>query len=271
MSLSFLRRAQFRFWRYAEPRAIFEWQSFYALRPLLTKLPKGDGHAVIVFPGFGGSDRSTKPMRRLLDSLGYQSHGWGLGSNLFFDENLEAEMVALVREIAEQSGGKVSLLGWSLGGVYAREVAKACPDIVRNVISMGSPISGRSRHSNAHALFHAVNGKPSDLEYGRRKHLKVAPPVPTTSIFSKTDGIVAWEGSVQEESALSESIQVPASHLGIGVNPLVMYILADRLRQTEASWKKFSISGARKLFFKKPRRNKSAFEAQDTTSSPLMS
>ncbi|RBP50952.1 esterase/lipase family protein [Arenicella xantha] len=255
MSLSLFRRAQFRFWRYAEPRAIFEWQSFYALKPLLKRLPKGDGHAVVVFPGFGGSDRSTKPMRKLLSDLGYRSYGWGLGTNLIFDDHLEAEMVALVREVADETGGKVSLVGWSLGGLFAREVAKACPDVVRNVISLGSPISGRTRHSNAHRLFQAINGKPSDLEYTRRLSLSTAPPVPTTSIYSKTDGIVAWEGSIQAESDLAESIQVPASHLGIGVNPLAMYILADRLRQTDMAWRKFSFSGLRKIIFAKPPAN----------------
>ena len=114
MSLGIVRRAQFKFWRNAEPRAIFEWQGFYALRPLLKRLPKGDGHSVIVFPGFVSNDRATKPLRRLLDDLGYESHGWGLGSNVFFGDELENEMIALVREVAQNSGHKVTLIGLSL-------------------------------------------------------------------------------------------------------------------------------------------------------------
>ncbi len=251
MTLGFIRQTQFNFWRLAEPRAVVEWQSFYATRGLLKRLPKGDGHPVIVFPGFVSSDNATRPLRSLLSDLGYETHGWGLGMNVLFGDELEAEMVALVKEVAEKSGKKVSLVGWSLGGLYAREVAKVCSDQVRCVISMGSPISGKPEHSNAHGLFKAFNGEPTDIDYTRYFQLHEAPPVPTTSIFSHSDGIVAWEGSLQKETELAESIVVPASHLGMGVNPLVMYLLSDRLSQAEGSWKKFSTRGFKRLFFKK--------------------
>ncbi len=253
MEFSLLRRAQFNFWRMAEPRAVFEWQSFYALKPLLKRLPKGDGHSVIVFPGFVGSDRSTKPMREILDALGYKSAGWGLGQNLFFDEQLEAEMEALVREEAEKSGGKVSLVGWSLGGVYAREIAKRCPNQVRCVIALGSPISGRMRQTHASNLFRAINGQPSNLDRTRYRELPKAPPVPTTSIFSKSDGIVAWEASKQETSELSENIEVPASHLGLGVNPLVIALLSNRLAQDPKNWQKFEPKWWSRLLIKTPK------------------
>lgn len=253
MSLGLIRRAQFNFWRFAEPRAVFEWQSFYALRGLLKRLPKGDGHPVIVFPGFVSSDNATKPLRGLLNDLGYQTHGWGLGMNVLFGEELEAEMIALVREVAQKSAQKVSLVGWSLGGLYAREIAKSCPDQVRSVISLGSPISGKPQHSNAHGLFKAFNGEPTDIDYTRYYQLRQAPPMPTTSIFSHSDGVVAWEGSLQKETEMAESIVVPSSHLGMGVNPLVMYLLADRLSQAEGEWSKFNTRGFRRLFFKKSR------------------
>lgn len=251
MSLGLIRQAQFNFWRLAEVRAVFEWQSFYAMRGLLKRMPQGDGHSVIVFPGFASSDSATKPMRSLLKDLGYQTHGWGLGMNLLFGDELEEEMIALVREVAKNSGRKVSLVGWSLGGLYAREVAKVCSADVRCVISLGSPISGRPEHSNAHGLFKAFNGEPSDIDYTRYFQLQEAPPVPTTSIFSHSDGVVAWEGSLQKESEITESIVVPASHLGMGVNPLVMYLLGDRLSQAENSWSKFDPQGFKRLFFKK--------------------
>ncbi|GHA00874.1 alpha/beta hydrolase [Arenicella chitinivorans] len=269
--MSPLRRAKFRFWRLAEPRALFEWQSFYAFRPWLKRLPRGDGHPVIVFPGFGGGDLSTRPMRALLTSLGYESHGWGLGSNIWVDEHLEAEMVALVREVASNSGRKVSLIGWSLGGLFAREVAKACPDCVRSVISLGSPISGEPRHSGAHALFTLLNGAASSLDHARRASFKSPPPVPSTSIYSKTDGIVAWEGSIQTAHPQSENIEVPASHLGIGVNPLVMYVLADRLRQPEGQWRKFRATGIHKLWFSVPKQSVNSVPAHNARSASVSS
>lgn len=265
MAMNRLRSAQFTFWRYAEGRAIFEWQSFYVLRGLLKRLPKGDGHTVVVFPGFGGSDRSTAPMRGLLKDLGYRASGWGLGSNVMYDESLEAEMLALVQEAYRHSGTKVSLIGWSLGGIFAREIAKACPEMVRCVITLGSPISGRNRHSKAHKLFDAINGHDGA---GRRyRRFDLPPAVPTTSIYSKTDGIVAWEGSIQREAseasvakalAQTENIQIPASHLGIGVNPLAMYAVADRLAQPLDQWRPFSRAGLKGLLFRQAPKRRSA-------------
>ena len=251
MALGIIRQAKFNFWGLVESRSLLEWQSFYAMRGVLKRLPKGDGHPVIVFPGFASSDIATKPLRGLLSDLGYEVHGWGLGMNVLFGEELESEMVALVREVAKKSGKKVSLVGWSLGGLYAREVAKVCSDQVRAVISMGSPISGKPEHSHAHSLFKAFNGEPTDIDYTRYFQLHQAPPVPTTSIFSYSDGVVAWEGSLQKETETSESIVVPASHLGMGVNPLVMYLLSDRLAQKEGAWTKFDAKGLKRLFFKK--------------------
>ena len=258
MVKSRLRRAQQILYRYSEWRAVFEFQSFYLLKPWLRRLPKGDGHPVLFFPGFGASDRSTIPMRKLFEELGYQTKGWGLGRNLTFDKEIEAEMVALLDEIHAHHGRKVSIVGWSLGGLFAREIAKVRPDLVRQVISLGSPISGRYRHSDARHLFRAINGAPTPDEQLRRQSLNAPPPVPTTSIYSKTDGIVSWEGSVQrhyenlEHAELSENIEVPASHLGLGFNALVMCVLADRLGQPEDNWKPFEATQLAKFVYRKP-------------------
>ena len=252
MSFNLLRKVQFQFWRLAEGRSIFEWQSFYLLQPLLRQLKSGDGHPVIVFPGFVGSDISTKPMRKLLDDLGYSSYGWGLGRNVIFDQKRENEMRNLIRNVCEKEGRKVSLIGWSLGGVFARETAKLESECVRSVISLGSPISGDPNQTNVGDLFKALNGNPSSNKQSRFSRLKEAPPMPTTSIYSKTDGIVAWEGSIQPDAPQTENIEVPASHLGLGVNPFVMYAIADRLSQAEGSWKPFDKSGFKSLVFSEP-------------------
>ena len=271
MALGTLRQAQFRLFRLLEPRAIFEWQSFFALRPLLSKFPKGDGHSVVVFPGFVSSDRATRPIRGLLQELGYDTHGWGLGTNLLFSNALESEMIALVNEVYESTGKKVSLVGWSLGGIYAREVAKACKGKIRSVVTLGSPISGNTGHSHAHALFKVLNGEPSKIDITRYQSLNTPPDVPTTSIYSKSDGIVAWEGSVQARGEFTENIEVPASHLGMGVNPLALYAVADRLAQPENNWRRFNNHGFKSLVYKQPSKkvHRKLFEDVVPSISPL--
>lgn len=241
------------FWTLTEGRAIFELGAFGVLRKPLKNLPKGDGHPVLVMPGFMASDMSTRPMRRLLDDLGYETFGWGLGRNVRFNEKREAEMSDLIERIFKQTGQKLSIVGWSLGGVFARELAKLHPNKVRFVISLGSPISNDRRYSAPSALFERINGKETAPEAeGRYANLEEAPPVPTTSILTKTDGIVSWRGSVQPEQSgtLTENIVVPASHVGLGVNPLAMVAIADRLAQDEDDWMPFDRSGWRQYAFK---------------------
>lgn len=243
------------FWTMTEGRAIFELGAFGLFRKQMRNLPKGDGHPVLVLPGFMASDRSTKPMRRLFDDLGYKSYGWGLGRNVRFNEDREREMSDLVEQIYAENGQKLSIVGWSLGGVFARELAKMHPDIVRFVISLGSPISNNRRHAAPSRLFEAINGKETQPEAeGRYRDLEAAPPVPTTSILTRTDGVVSWRGSVQcpSKGADTENIVVPASHVGLGVNPLVMVAVADRLAQPEDDWVPFDRSGWREYVFKDP-------------------
>lgn len=245
-----LKNARFKALKYAEGRAVFEWQSFYLLRGLMRRFPKGDGHPVIVFPGFVSSDIATRPMRGLFDDLGYSTYGWGLGRNLIFDQKRERQMRNLLKNVYEAEGRKVSLIGWSLGGLFAREVAKANPEYVRCVISLGSPISGAAAQSNAKNLFQAINGNPGEHRRGHYQDTNQPPPVPTSSIYSKTDGVVHWESSVQRGSyPQTENIEVPASHLGLGVNPLVMMAVADRLAQPEGEWAPFDRSGLKRFVF----------------------
>ncbi|HOB15152.1 MAG TPA: alpha/beta fold hydrolase, partial [Novosphingobium sp.] len=176
--------------------------------------------------------------------LGYEAHGWGLGRNVRVDLQRVHDMEALLLKIHKDSGRKVSIVGWSLGGVFARELAKLHPDAVRQVISLGSPIHDDRRHTNASRLFEFLNGKePEPVQHGRFTGLGDAPPVPTTSILTRTDGIVHWRGSVQHAEKghdRVENIVVHASHCGLGVNPSVMVALADRLAQSEDQWEPFA-------------------------------
>ena len=236
-----------------ESRAFFEFNAFYYYRILMRQFAKGDGHPVLVMPGFMASDYSTAPMRGLLKDLKYNVRGWGLGRNMVFNDEREAQMHALLKDIHDKNERKVSIVGWSLGGVFAREIAKAHPEYVRSVISLGSPISPAVDKTNASALFKAINGEPTAEEALRYVQLNEPPPVPTTSVYSKTDGIVNWRHSIQKNHPDTENIEVPASHMGLGFNPLVMYVIADRLAQREGEWKPFDISGLKSVFFKKPK------------------
>lgn len=240
----------------AEPgRAMGELASFYALRPLMAGLPKGDGHGVLVLPGFMASDYSTRPLRSLLADLGYDAVGWNLGRNVRVDNARIEAMMACVEELHGRTGAKISIVGWSLGGVFARELAKMAPEKVRSVISLGSPISDDRGHTNAARLFEYLNGKePEPMQGGNFRALAEAPPVPTTSILTRTDGVVHWRGSVQcGDREDCENIEVMASHCGLGVNPAAVYAIADRLAQAEGEWKPFRAKGIANLFF--PRRS----------------
>jgi len=240
----------------AEGRAVLELAAFYATRPLLGMLPKGDGHPVLVLPGFLASDSSTGPMRHLLQELGYDAYGWKLGRNVRVDLQRVHEMEQLLLDIFEKTGRKVSIVGWSLGGVFARELAKLHPQAVRQVISLGSPIHDDRRHTNAGRLFEYLNGKePEPIKHGRFTGLDQAPPVPTTSILTRTDGIVHWRGSVQHphKGEQTENIEVHASHCGLGVNPSVMIALADRLRQPEGEWAPFKAKLSQRWMFPQSR------------------
>ncbi|MFL0357134.1 esterase/lipase family protein [Erythrobacter sp. GH1-10] len=250
-----------RFWTFAEGRAFFELGAFYAMRPLLSGLTKGDGHSVVVLPGFMASNNSTAPMRRLLSELGYDAHGWDSGRNVRVNEALISRLEAQLERLRDDSGRKISLIGWSLGGVLAREIAKLNPDLIRMVVSLGSPISDDRNHTNAARLFKFFNGdEPERLRDGQFKGLDIAPPVPTTSIFTKTDGVVHWRGSVQHPHKTpakhpSENIEVYASHCGLGVNPSVMIALADRLAQDEGEWMPFEPKPHQRLLFPRPSLN----------------
>lgn len=235
-------------------RAMGELTGFYMLRPFMKMLPQGDGHGVLVLPGFLASDTSTGPLRSLLNDLGYRTVGWNLGRNLTVDNARIAAMRGCVDELYKETGRKISIIGWSLGGVFARELAKMAPDKVRQVISLGSPISDDRNHTNARRLFEMLNGiEPEPMKGGNFRQLGVAPPVPTTSIYSRSDGVVHWRGSIQKpDHKQTENIEVYASHIGLGVNPWAVYAIADRLAQPEGKWARFEPGLFHKLFYPEP-------------------
>lgn len=240
-----------------ELRAPWELWSVLPSWPWLARAPAGDGHPVIVFPGLSASDGSTLPIRAYLQNLGYDISGWNQGYNFGPRAGILQTAKRQVLDTCDVTGKTVSLVGWSLGGIYARELAKELPDHVRSVVTMGTPFSGSHTSTNAWRLFELTSGKDITREL-QQFDLPTAPPVPTTSIFSRTDGVVAWPASLQAASKSNpktENIEVIASHIGLGLNPSAWWALADRLAQPEGLWMPFERRNAlQRVFFPDPSR-----------------
>jgi pimeloyl-ACP methyl ester carboxylesterase len=235
-----------------EARALTEFGAFASCYPLLRMAPRGDGHPVLVLPGFLASGSSTFPLRHLLKTLGYRGHRWKLGLNLGPVGFKEQEILWRLKELRHRYDRKVSLIGWSLGGVYARELAWMVPEDVRMVITLGSPF----RHHDATAvswLYEDVTGQVKEqMDEVTRLRMDRPPPVPSTAIYSRTDGVVNWRCSVEREGEFAENIRVPGSHCGLGHNPAALWAIADRLAQPDGDWRPFRREGLRRLFYPDP-------------------
>jgi dienelactone hydrolase len=228
----------------AEARGIFELNASLLLSPLLMRAPKGDGHPVLTLPGFLASDLSMAPMRRYLKELGYDAYAWKMGRNIGGISRMRAALRDRLAEIHAATGRKVSIVGWSLGGVYARDLALQAPDMVRYVVTLGSPFTNDVRATNATRLYEALSREPVEDNSEVRKAISGDLPVPTTSIYSRSDGIVNWRTCILRPSDTAENIEVHlASHTGMGVNAAALWAVADRLAQAEGQFVQFDRSG----------------------------
>jgi len=235
------------------PRALAEASALIPTRHFLNKLPPGDGHAVMTLPGFLATDSSMSVMRRYLSRWGYDARRWQLGRNTGLNRQraLEKLLDRRLRNLFEESGGKVSLIGWSLGGLFAREMARRNPQFVRSVFTLGSPI-GDPKATSIWRLYEYITGiSLQDRDIRKRIDLLryPIPDVPVTAIYSKSDAVVSWKIATIPPGKQVENIGINTSHLGMGFNPAVYFALADRLRQEEGTWAPFEISGFRKLFY----------------------
>ena len=231
-------------------RIFWEAGSGFVLNPLMRVLPKGDGHPVMTLPGFMGADGSMASLRKFLDRQGYSAMPWGLGRNipdegmtdmeqaLDFRRKMDDTLARVLSAEKQRTGRKVSLVGWSLGGLYATGLAHRYPELVRQVITMGTPF-GDPRATSIFSIMQRIYQADvseemlgSWLDYTFAGELQV----PVTALYSLSDGFVGAGIARLPAHPLMENIAVMASHVGFPFNPLVRALLAERLAQPEARW-----------------------------------
>jgi pimeloyl-ACP methyl ester carboxylesterase len=214
------------------PRALADVAILNMAAPLLRRLPRAPRHqSVMVIPGFLGDDRGNGPLIRFLRHLGYTAAGWGQGRNLGPQSFTEDSLSAALEPLLEAGNGKIALIGHSLGGIYAREIARQQPEQVAQVITLGSPFGkGRQNASHANRLFQRLN--PQHDSRHADDSLALPPPVPTTAIYTKADGVVNWRTSLQAGYYSNvHNIEVLGSHIGLNLNAAVWYWVAKKLAE----------------------------------------
>ncbi|QWC84319.1 alpha/beta hydrolase [Nocardioidaceae bacterium] len=216
-------------------------------RGYLAGLPDGDGHPVLVLPGFLAGARSTGFLRGFLRSKGYRVYDWGQGRNMGVRQGLRGRLSARLDHISQRNDRTISIIGWSAGGIYAREIAREQPDRIRSVITMGTPMRGNPRATSAWPAYSLLNrGRNAvdlspDVLAARAEPL----PVPTTCIYSRYDGIVAWELCTSLLAPQTENVEVTSTHLGFGHHRRTLGVIADRLAQPEGEWQPYEPDRAR--------------------------
>jgi pimeloyl-ACP methyl ester carboxylesterase len=222
------------------PRALAEYVSFAAIARLLSAGREGHGRPVLVLPGLLADDRSTRPLRRVLNSAGYTAYGWRLGTNIGPTRRIISGMDAVLDEITDRHGEPASLIGWSLGGMLAHDLVSRHLAAVDRLITLGSPLYSTDPSQSRGSLFYDEYAAAHLPEYSRDSWGPPgALPMPATSIFSKTDGVVRWHTCLHPPGPLSENIEVYSSHCGLGFHPAAAYAILDRLAVATDPWPKF--------------------------------
>jgi pimeloyl-ACP methyl ester carboxylesterase len=200
-----------------------------AALPQLANQARGNGEPVVVLPGFGAGDASTLLLRLYLSWLGYDAHGWNLGRNKGNVREKLPLVAAQIRQLSEQAGHVIDIVGWSLGGVIAREVARDNPELIRQIITLGSPVVGGAKYTSFGKHFEKQGVDLDEMEANIAARESTPLKVPVTSIYSKCDGIVAWQASIDRHNSQVEHLEVSATHLGLGLSPKVFEIIARKL------------------------------------------
>lgn len=194
----------------------------------LSRSPRGDGRAAIALPGWRASDVTTIPIRRYLNALGHDTRGWGRGTNRGDVEALRDAMIPQVEALAATTGRSVNLIGWSLGGVIAREIARTAPQAVHRVVTYGSPVIGGPTFTvGASAFGQAECERIAALQELTDRTDPIATPI--TSVFTRRDTIVDWRACIDRTSLNVTMIEVDSTHVGLGLDPDVWMVAARAL------------------------------------------
>ncbi len=243
-----------------EWRAVLEMATLPLAWPFLKSAPRGDGHPVLLLPGFMAEEGTLVALKMFLRGRGYNVQAWGMGRNVGFQRRHAEVLEKKIRYLHHQTGRRVSLVGWSLGGVFAMYGAHQASECVRQVVTLGSPVSVDPAGSQspplvkamyrliAHPMGPAVHTMQPRVKKMRQREL---PPVPISCLYSISDGVVPpQEATMDGDDTNVENIRIAGSHTGLGFNPMVMGIVADRLRQPEGGWQPFKPQGWGATFYR---------------------
>ncbi len=216
-----------------EGRAGAEAAQLMLAMPLLRmQAIRGTGEPVMVLPGFMADDHSTYVLRHFLNAIGYKAYPWGLGINRRRMMDLLPQVTQGVQAIANESGQKAKLIGWSRGGILAREVARDYPDLVDRVITIGSPIKGGVSVSSIGSMVQRQTGlTPQQMAQLLRQRQQAPIKVPVRAIYSKLDGVVAWKACIDEDTQDVKHFEIRGSHIGMGTNVDVFKLLPKLLAE----------------------------------------
>ncbi len=219
--------------RMLEGRAGAEAGQLMLAMPLIRlQAKRGKGEPVLVLPGFMADDNSTFILRQFLNSIGYKSYPWGLGVNRRKMLDFLPPIAEQVSQLSAKHQQKVSLVGWSRGGILAREVARDHPALVDRVITIGSPVKGGTKVSSIGTMVQRETGLTSK-EMSQLLRLRQLTPieVPIRAIDSKLDGIVSWKACIDEVSKNVKHFEIRGSHIGMGTNADVYRLLPKLLAE----------------------------------------
>lgn len=236
---------------WAEGRALLEMAVLPLAWPFMMRAPRGDGHPVLLLPGFLAHDSTLLALKHFLRCRGHEVHTWGLGWNTGLHDRDVQVLLQRVRDLHRRGGRRVSLVGWSLGGVFALLAAHELGDSVRAVVTLGSPISPDPQGSRTTPFVRHLyrwiahpQGPNGHLHHPRLRRVRAheRPPLPMSCLYSLSDGVVPpQEATLHGDPALHENIRVRGSHVGMGFNAQVLSVVADRLAQAEGAWQPYRL------------------------------